>query len=286
VNRELLWCVGKFIYSRGAESPMHFMPLQDFTLMDFLEQSRLFGLRALRKGLCGTTGLVDSLARLTENEAFACLAETALRLFQLPDRERGATPRVVEYAPSVGPVFEYFKLMAEALRSEGGPNAFARVDWTGIGPQAFRLKFEILHADEESRASYYSDAGATAADWARLCQGADVAVFNHYQAVREKDPVALPLKECLLAANLPQVFAAYVVQGASPSWRTTVKGKDVLLPAREDLETALAADDPTWRFLWCPGYDEKFFLPEEGPRTGLLFGCAGRSQAVTPVLKR
>jgi hypothetical protein len=286
VKSELRWCVGKFIYSRGAESPMHFMPLQDFTLVDFLEQSRLFGLRAMRKGLSGKTGLVDSLARLTENEVFACLAETTLRLFQLPSRERGATPRVVEYSPSVGPVFEYFKLMAETLRSAGGTDAFVRVNWTGIGPQAFRMKFEILHADEESQATYYSDNGATVADWTRLCQEADVAVFNHYQAVREIDPVALPLKECLLATNLAQVFAAYVVQGTSPSWRTTVKGKDVLLPAREDLETMLVANDPTWRFFWCPGYDEKFFLPEDGPRTGLLFGCTGRTETVSPVLKR
>lgn len=273
---KLRWCAGKFIYCRGAEHPMHFMPLQDFTLNDFKEQSSLFGLRAIRKGLTGNTGLGESSDRVTQGEVFAYLARTLHGLQSALGGLHKPVLGVVEYAPNVGPVFEYFKLLTEMGQA---PSSLARTSpltWTGFGPEAFCLKFEILHAADGHSVAYVNDTGAEVADWIRLCRSADVAVFNQYQAVREKEPVAMEIKACMLSCDIPVVFAAYAVEGDTSAWRTTIKGKDVHLPARGELETALQARDASWRFSFKPGYDEGFFLPEAGPPPGLLLGCAGR----------
>ena len=65
----LRWCVGKFVYVRGASKPIHFMELKKFIIDDATDYSHLFYLRGLRKQNSNHEALDEDLKRWMEGTA-------------------------------------------------------------------------------------------------------------------------------------------------------------------------------------------------------------------------
>jgi hypothetical protein len=265
VTGQLYRSVGKFIYPRGASTPLHFMPLHDFHLEEALEVSLLIALRSQR--IRGDAVLGDlELSRWMDVlvvEHIAILARNILDANRRDDR----VPHLLEYHAGLGITFETLRWL---LARDGED---ARITYTAVGPVSGRRRFEILHQGD-ARVSYRPPKEASS-------EHADLTIINHLQAVRrgEDEP---NLEVLLHEAALPMILALRVCEGDSAAHRTTVSGNGVMLPGFEQVKHLLRMMNAHWRYRYLPGHDAAYFLPESGPETGVVLAYASERPVEVP----
>jgi hypothetical protein len=257
IPARLRWCVGKFIYARGASEPLHFMELKRFIIDDAVDFSHLFFLRGLRLMPRAAAETDESFQRWMSATAVKPAAEALAYLLE----ERQGAP-VLEFYPGVGLVFEYLKL----LRARAGVRPLA---YSGCGPAAAGRKFVALH-DRDGGTPQYR--GETDPHALAVLEGV-IGFYNHEQSIRLDDEPRITLAGFIGATRGPALVAARVTAAHRSQWHTTVKGRRLELPS-------LAATLEQCRPLGCyyrfvPGHDAGFLLPDGGDETGLLIACIG-----------
>jgi len=259
----LRWCVGKFVYVRGSDRPLHFMELKRFIIDDAVDYSHLFYLRGLRARRADSGYLDDALRKWMEGTAVRPFAEAAVHVL---GRAREGL-RIGEFFPGVGLTFEYMKLL---LESEAGqrarPLTQATVSFEGYGPLAGRNQFVVLHQNTGYRIDYKDPAAVPRA-------GSDlsghVLLLNQNQSVRMDDDPGPALEEFLSLRSRAKVIAMRVTTGASDEELMTVKGRPIRLMSMSQLSGALRGTRQTWYCRHIPDFDAGFFLPGAGGPTGL-----------------
>jgi hypothetical protein len=247
----LRWCVGKFVYPRGASEPLHFMELKRFIIDDALDFSHLFYLRGRRLLFNEQPETDAEFARWMAATAVGPVAEALAHVHQHRDLP------LVEFYPGVG-------LVLESLKALRGPAA-ARLRYTGCGPAAGRDKLCILHDRDVCPVAYADDTDA-----AVLASAAPALRFyNHEQSIRLDVEPAIGLERFVAAAGSTALIAARVTTASVPRWHTTVKGRALELPSLERLLGSLRAQG-AWCYRFIAGHDAGFLIPDGGEPTGLL----------------
>lgn len=260
IPAKLRWCVGKFVYPRGASDPLHFMELKRFIIDDAVDFSHLFYLRGRRLLFKEQPDTDADFSRWMAGTGVAPIAEA------LAHAHAGGDLPVQEFYPGVGLVFESLK----ALRAGALPR------YTGCGPEAARSKFLVLHDRDVCEAAYVSDTDAES-----LLSGAMPVLrfYNHEQSIHLDEPPALALERFVAAAGKVAVVAARVTTAARAEWHTTVKGRRLELPAAAVLLASLRAQG-TWHYRLIKDHDAGFLLPDGGAPTGLLIAYTGDERGV------
>lgn len=256
---KLRWCVGKFVYARGAAEPMHFMELKRFIIDDAVDFSHLFFLRGLRLMPRSAAETDESFARWMNASAVKPVAEV---LAHLLNEQPGAT--VTEFYPGVGLAFEYLKL----LRARAGAQAPV---YRGCGPAATARKFITLHERDAGTPEYQDDADPKALASVHGTLG----FYNHDLSIRLDDESRVSLRDFLDAVRGSALVAARVTTAERAQWHTTVKGRRVELPSLAETLQRCQPLGCCYRFV--KGHDAGFLLPD-GTETGLLIAYTGSRQ--------
>ena len=262
IPETLNWCVGKFVYVRGSDSPLHFMELKRFIIDDAIDYSHLFYLRALRARLGDEAYLDDALRKWMDGTAVQAVAEAV---------EHAATGLrdgfvVGEFSPGVGLTGEYVKLLVERRAAAGGAvSSVARYE--GYGAPAGRNRFEVLHKDAGSSVAYFDERDAIGADAERVRH---VLVLNLNQSLRMDVACSCSLEEFLRLRAGAKVISMRVSTGAVSVDHTTVKGRIVTLPSLQSVVDLLQATRLAWHTRFVHGFDEGFLIPDGGDPCGLL----------------
>lgn len=257
VPSKLRWCVGKFVYARGASEPLHFMELKRFIIDDAVDFSHLFFLRGLRLMPRSAAETDESFQRWMNATAVKPVAEALAHLLD----ERPGAP-VLEFYPGVGLVFEYLKLLR--ARAGGRPPAYA-----GCGPAAMGRKFVALH-DRDDGAPQYLD------ETAPMPAAEGLAFYNHEQSIRLNEEPRIGLGDFIRAIRGPALIAARVTGAERPQRHTTVKGRRLELPSLAATLQSLRPLGCFYRFV--AGHDAGFLLPDGSAETGLLIACVGSAR--------
>jgi hypothetical protein len=257
IPARLRWCVGKFIYARGASEPLHFMELKRFIIDDAVDFSHLFFLRGLRLMPRSAAETDESFQRWMSSTAVKPVAEALAHLLD----ERPGAP-VLEFYPGVGLVFEYLKLLR--ARAGGNPPPYA-----GCGAAAMGRKFVVLHERDAGTPQYHDDANSIPA-----AEG--LAFYNHEQSIRLDEEPRITLDGFLGGLRGPALVAARVTAAERPQMHTTVKGRRLTLPSLPATLARCRALGCSYRFV--PGHDAGFLLPDGGADTGLLIACIGSAR--------
>jgi hypothetical protein len=255
--QKLRWCVGKFVYARGASEPLHFMELKRFIIDDAVDFSHLFFLRGLRLMPRAAAETDESFLRWMNATAVKPVAEALAHLLD----ERPGAP-ALEFYPGVGLVFEYLKL----LRARDGGCLPA---YTGCGPAIMGRKFVALHDRDVGAPQYHDEAGPTP-----VAEG--LAFYNHEQSIRLDEEPRIALGDFICAIRGPALIAARVTVAERPQPHTTVKGRRLELPSLTATLQALSPLGCSHRFV--AGHDAGFLLPDGGAETGLLIACIGSAR--------
>jgi hypothetical protein len=262
VPETLKWCVGKFVYVRGSDLPLHFMELKRFIIDDAIDYSHLFYLRALRARLGDEAYLDDALRKWMDGTAVQAVAEAV---------EHAATGFgdgfvVGEFSPGVGLTGEYVKLLVERRAAAGGAVSSVAL-YEGYGAPAGRNRFEVLHKDAGSSVAYFDECDAISADAERARH---VLVLNLNQSLRMDVACSCSLEEFLRLRAGAKVISMRVSTGAVSVDHTTVKGRIVTLPSMQSVVDLLRATGLAWHTRFVRGFDEGFLIPDGGEPCGLL----------------
>lgn len=259
----LRWCVGKFVYVRGADQPLHFMELKRFVIDDAVDYSHLFYLRGLRARRADGGYLDEALKKWMEGTAVRPLAEAVVHVSG-KTRDR---LQIGEFFPGVGLTFEYVKLLLES-RTTGREAAFAHpvVRYEGYGPAAARNQFLILHQNTGYEIAYM---GNTEVLRPESDLSGHILVLNHNQNVRMDEDHGPGLEEFLRLRSHAKVIAMRVTASARDEDYTTVKGRRIKLMSMSRLSDALTKTGQTWYCRHILEFDPGFFLPDACGSTGL-----------------
>ncbi|MGJ4932280.1 hypothetical protein ACQR1I_35620 [Bradyrhizobium sp. HKCCYLS2038] len=266
VPRELRWCVGKFVYARGASKPLHFMELKSFIIEDATDYSHLFYLRGLRSRQEAGGVTDDDLKRWMDGTAVKPLGELVAHVLESLETTRHA---IIEYFPGVGLTAEYAKLV---LQRNASSQASRRIErYEGRGPAKFANQFLVLQADEDVDVQYCPDLLSPVDD-----EGA-VTIVNMNQSVRYEDECEASLEALLRPGIGPKILAMRVTSGDQDVWHMTVKGRAIKLPSLKSIRDLCGKFGRHWNFRFLDRFDAGYFLPTPGPSTGLLLAYdAGR----------
>lgn len=276
VPKTLKWCVGKFVYVRGSDSPLHFMELKRFIIDDAIDYSHLFYLRALRARLGDDAYLDDALRKWMDGTAVQAVAEA------VEHAAAGLGDGFVlgEFSPGVGLTGEYVKLLVER-RAAAGSLISSVARYEGYGAPAGRNRFEVLHTDAGSSVAYFDEREAIGAEAARARH---VLVLNLNQSLRMDVASTCSLEEFLRLRAGAKVISMRVSTGPVAVDHTTVKGRLVTLPAMQSVVDLLRATGLAWHTRFVRGVDEGFLIPDGGDPCGLLIAYLASS--AQPALAR
>jgi hypothetical protein len=263
---KLFWRAGKFIYPRGSHTPIHFMPLQEFSLETALNNSLLVALRMARKE--GEDGLLKQYE-------IAVWRDTVLSeaLAQIVARTAVPSANIREIGAGDGLVFEELKLLWPNGSSQ---NAYqvALVD-----PQSSAY-FYNAHEGDDVPFKLLSD--STVLD---DLSEQDTVFVNQLSAIR---PAAggdvhwsTPFTQ-----RAGGVVLALRVSDEVRTMRTTIRGRQVEVPPLSDVLNKMKDSGRSWSYLWLPDHDTGFFLPEMGyPHVGALLGYSRNGASIIPGFK-
>lgn len=244
---------------------MHFMELKRFIIDDAVDFSHLFYLRGLRARAMHSDGLDESLKKWMDGTAVKPLAEVVIHLIDTAPGVAG----ICEFYPGVGLTIEYMKLLLARRQTSG---EVARPYYTAIGPENARNKFEVLHADDMISTTYHAaDRGIFASR-----NHAEVAwIYNHNQTIRDDCEPVVALDDFLQIVSGPAVICIRVSDTRGDHVHTSVKGREILLPAKERVITHCRTSERRWHFCYMNRFDADFFLPDPDAPTGLLIAYTG-----------
>lgn len=261
MQKNLRWCVGKFVYPKGGSSPVHYMPLKDFHLQSALDLSLLMSLRAKRTSE-GRLAVGDSdIADWLDRTAVEKLVDVTMAHLAAVE---AASPVIIrEICPGVGLTFESLKLR---LSKRGATDS---MHYVAVGDENGRERFNILHGDDIVSFDYVpgpvNDARAESA----------VTLLNHNQAVREGSSESLDLETQFGSISGPIVGAIRAVGGDSDVSATSVRGDVVTLPSVDRLLGVCREDAMPWACKVIEDFDSDFFLPTAGGRSCLVLVYRG-----------
>jgi len=264
-------CLGKFVYVRGATTPLHFMELKPFQVDDAIDYSHLFYVRALRARIDESAFLEGALKKWMDGTAVQMVAEAVVHVMS----SLGTHVSIAEFSPGVGLTGEYVKLLLESGAAQGVRSSTVE-RYVGFGAAAGRDKFEILHKDAGCEAIFCDEATALSVD-AKFSN--HVMVFNQNQGLRMDDPGICSLTEFLALRAGAKVIALRVTTGEAAAVHTTVKGRIVELPAVAAVTEMLRGTGQAWHTRFVHGFDEGFLIPDGGKPCGLLIGYLGSTES-------
>jgi hypothetical protein len=265
----LKWCVGKFVYVRGSDVPLHFMELKRFIIDDAIDYSHLFYLRALRARLEDSAYIDDALRKWMDGTAVQPIAEAVAHAAA----GLGGAFVIGEFSPGVGLTGEYVKLLVERGTASG--QVVSTVGrYEGYGAPAGRNRFEVLHKDAGCAAAYFDERDVINdnADRSR-----HVLIFNENQSLRMDVPASCTLRDFLNLRAGAKVVSMRVSAGLVEVEHTTVKGRVVTLPSMQSVLDLLSESGTQWHTRLVRGFDEGFLIPDGGAPSGLLIAYSAPS---------
>lgn len=262
--KNLRWCVGKLVYIRGSDKPMHFMELKSFIIEDAVDYSHLFYLRGLRYKSNNTNAADDELTRWMGATAVKPMAEVVAHL---ANHCRDRDVRLVEWFPGVGLTGEYARFLLQPR--DGGRAAKSIVSYTGRGPAVLKNQFMVLQTDKEIEVDYSDNLGVSPAD-----EGS-IAVVNLNHALKYESDPDFDLSAFIATCTAPVIVAMRLDLGSEAAWHTTVKGRRVKLATLSEAKSLLKASGRSFSYRVIEKFDAGFFLPIKGRQTGLVLAYAG-----------
>lgn len=259
----LRWCVGKFVYARGASKPLHFMELKKFIIDDATDYSHLFYLRGLRARNSGHETLDEELKRWMEGTAVKQTAEVLHHVIgQLP----GGEMKLVEYFPGVGLTFEYLKLLLKMDLESGAAGEKQIALFEGRGPPNLQNQFIVLQQDDDYAVQYKDESKVPV----ESADASVVGLFNYNQTVRYSHAPTVDLTGFLKYWKGPAVITMRVTGGPGKEIHTNVMGRAIELPPLREVVARCKDSGLHWYYRFDQGFDAGFFLPDARGPTGLF----------------
>ncbi len=208
--------------------------------------------------------------RWMEHSAAKFVGEVAHSILAARSEEDNGPFPMTEFYPDIGVSFEYLKFLleSEAPTTELPPRI--QLCYKACGPELFRRKFEVLHADDEYLCGCIVDQACGAKCIREMNQGAGLAIYNRNESLRQTEEPVITLQDFLAAAQGALLLAVRVITTHGDQIRTTVKGRRIRFPTiRHVLEECLRTA-PNWHYRTIPDFDAGFFLPAGEASVGLL----------------
>jgi len=260
----LTWSAGKFVYPKGSSLPIHFMPLQDFSLEVALNYSLLIALRFSR--LEHHTGLLSKLE--IGQWRYRLLTHEVVEMVKACDFEQ---PRFHDFGSNYALLFEEMKLAKNEIGN-----------------------FEyLLHLSDTSH-DHHINTLHLIEDWPlQLCQKPidpsllstySVVIINTVLGVRPQHDFPPPLESFSLPSHAQGcVLTMRVCESQTPIVRTTVYGKDFIIPTLDSALQRMGEAKRHWYWQWLSKHDTGFFIPEpDVPDVGVLLAYTARTASKLP----
>ncbi|MDP3181324.1 MAG: hypothetical protein Q8M54_00730 [Desulfobaccales bacterium] len=285
MQKKLFWCAGKFTYASGSPQLLHYMPLKDFLIEDSLDLSHLFFLRTLRfkaEALADNAMQDEGLMRWMEGTAVKMVGEAAFQILKADGKPGAGQIHLTEFYPGVGLNFEYLKLLLEKFGAAGQEFIPPGLRYEVCGPEPFKLKFEVLHADDAYPCRYAVDRLEGHQQLRHAGRHAHLVIYNHNQTIRQPQDPVVGLEDFFAAVRVPALVAVRATIAAADQWLTTVKGRTVKVPALRRLLDLCRQGDGLWHYRFASGMDADFFLPPQQEATGLFLAYQAGPAAPLP----
>ena len=271
-KKELGWSVGRFVYQRGSSAPLHFMELQDFHVDSAQGMVETIVLRAIRTRLQSDLP-AGKFFEDTKDTSWNHIAARIAAKIIMPDFQAGQLVRIVEIHSGIGVLFEALKLNLE----HEGLQVF--LDHIGIGTDEYRRQYEYIQSLDE-HASRYLEEAEREDEIVRLCQRADLVVFNGAEALTHRGTQSIDLARIVAAMPKRLLVTSWVASNENETNRTTIKRRNVQLPIVSELCQILSpiteGTQPIGELT--DGAFSDFFLPEPNYADGKIrfaIACAG-----------
>lgn len=261
--KSLIWSAGKFVYPKGSSLPVHFMPLQDFSLEISLNYSLLIALRVARteqhEGLLSKIEIGQWRHRLLTDDV-ADLVKAA----------KFSHPRFHDFGSDYALLFEEMKL----ARTEIGDFDYV----AHLNDHQHDHHLAVMHPAE---------------DWAlQLCHQPltpsqldqrSVVIVNSVLGLRPQHDAPPSIETIDLGPAQGCVLALRACETEAATHRTTVYGDDVVVPTLAAVHDWMAATGRRWYVRWLPRHDVGFFLPEDGvPDAGVVLAYSSEQAEKRP----
>jgi len=272
--KELGWSVGRFVYQKGASTPLHFMELKDFQVDCAQSIVEVIELRTIRTRLQSELP-IERVFEDTKKISWNHLAAGIATKIIMSDFQAAQHIRIVEIHSGIGVLYETMKLN---LEYEG---LKLLIDHVGIGSDDFRRQYGYIQGLDEYGSRYIEETESSG-EIMQLCQDADLVVFNGAEALTHRGQQTIDLQRIVSAKPKRLLVTSWVAGHENEGNRTSVKRRDVTLPTISDLilimEPISLRGQPVGELL--DGAFGDFFLPEpdyDDGKIGFFMACAGSS---------
>jgi len=260
----LTWSAGKFVYPKGSSLPIHFMPLQDFSLEVALNYSLLIALRFSR--LEHHTSL---LSKLEIREWRHCLLTH--EIVEMIKACSFSRPLFHDFGSDYALLFEEMKL----AKSEIGNFEYS----LHLSDDSHDHHLNTLHFIEDWPLRLHRDPFSTSS-----LDSYSVVIINTILGVRPQHD----LPPCLELLSLPRhiqgcILAMRVCKAEKSTERTTVYGEDFIIPTLDSVLQWMSRANHHWYWQYLPNHDAEFFIPEPNtPDVGVLLAYSAHAPSKLP----
>lgn len=261
--KSLIWSAGKFVYPKGSSLPVHFMPLQDFSLEISLNYSLLIALRVAR-----TEKRDELLSKIEVGQwRHRLLTEEVINLIKACKFDK---PRIHDFGSDYALLFEELKL----ARADIGDFDYV----VHLGDHSHDHPLAMLHPAEDWPL-HGSHAPLAPAELDRR----SVVIVNTVLGFRPQHDAPSPLSSIHLGQAQGCILALRACEAEAPVTRTTIHGEDAGIPTLASVQRWMGETGLCWHWRWLPRHDVDYFIPEpDAPDAGVLLAYAANAAEKRP----
>ncbi len=255
-EKKLLWSAGKFVYQKGSEDPLLYMPLQDFLRHTTEELCYLVLLRSQQERYqvekINNTDLFFWIKRNSVEEIY-----DLIKNILISDK---SINKIFECYCGIGLTYEKLKFLKKR-------NVLAKnFKFIAYEDEEYKSKFISIHQNKIFDPNFIKINQLEKINFNNILK-----IFNFDSLIKRNVKKKLELESLINYIQPNTVFKIRVNIGSYDESRTTIDQRNIELPSIKKVCKLFSKSTINYKFKFLDKFDDSYFLPEKKiSPTGLL----------------
>tara|TARA_X000000950_G_scaffold288388_1_gene404901 strand:- start:45631 stop:46497 length:867 start_codon:yes stop_codon:yes gene_type:complete len=263
-QKKLLWNAGKFVYQRGSNDPLLFLPLEDFFRSTTEELCYLVLLRGQQESIhpekVNNTDIFFWIKRNSVEEISSLIKQLLKKNYKIN--------KLLEFYSGIGLLYERLKYLKKKKDIRNN------LEYLAYDNEYYTSRFKSIH--QEKNIDYKILKNVKTED---IKDKKTLKVFNLDYLIKRSQKVKIDYSEIFSSLEFNSVYKMRVNTSSEDQLRTTVDQRVVQLPSIKKVCHIFSKSKIKFLFKFYERFDEDYFLPDvDKSSTGQLILYSSENQ--------